>query len=592
MIDQILTSSMLGLSAVLDKQTEDWYRRGVNLFYAGISQMSAVDSAMTQIALVLTVSESQKTIPSWITYSGYLAPIAVGIIASRIHPRKDSLLKAVVLPIHKYIGTASHVAILISSLALIRLKKPILGAIPIVFIIYGFAQRRNLISNKIHQVFKNVSFAVVNTLRITHGSSIQKAYAIFYVSIELNAAFIKKQNKARLANLPKFEKNFSFEGFRSRIQEFLYDRNLDFREDLFPFVDNNLMPQRYSLSQLNLEINPSRVFENLVPPPPRESLKSLKWMFESVHWNKERMKEIVTSDIHWEMFYSEQTSDKQIFEYVEKGINTLVDNVQGRSERSGEFVLESLLDLKSRLKHIIAALRKKDEATRADILIFLGLTSNYCPQAYTQRIKMCYNALCSYVNENTAAGKLAHIFHMDRLHQFDILFNSTQQNLTWYQKIYTVIDEMHAYNHFAYLLGNEFNLPSNAFVENDELATPIPLESFLYKWYYMDDLDRFKDNYTPDYVFRLARDAVDKGALNYEKLENWLVLNLFPEETRGTAIKRIKNEVYDNSSKIRPIYLVYFLVKESFFIWKKTPSNGAKMATPYIKRTVPRSKTR
>jgi hypothetical protein len=568
MTNQILSSTLIGLSAVLDKQTEDHYRRGVNLTYSAISQISSVDNAITQLSLALIASTGSDRIPASLKFCCYLTPIVMALASTHLSPRSNKKLRAILMPVHKYTGTMAHWVILISSLALIRFGQPISGGIPMVFILYGFAQRKNLISNRVHQVVKNLGFLVVNGLRLTNGNTMQQAYALFYISIEVNTWYARRKNQM-LLNTEFKKEPLVFEKFKSLIEDRFQDFRLPSRLDLYPFVDtragNLLLPRRYNLDSLHLEINTNKVFKNLVPPPISQSLDELKSLFKRLKLKiDERIRDYVKQDEHWAMFYCDKSSDQDIYTYLETGITNLVDTINNRGERSGEFQFTSLIDLKSRLSHIIKALKKREKSLQIATIIQLALASYYCPIAYNVVIERYYDTLCNYLGEDTAPGKLAQILQYDRLSSFQGFFNSTQENLNWYQRILTPKNETHSYHYFANLLSDDFLLPLSHSLE-DSLASPIPLEKPIYRWCYKTDIDKFKMKYTLEYVFALTQKAITEGTLGNSLVESWFAHDFFGKMDDNSIIK-IREVIYDDRNILKPIYVLYFLVKEGFFI--------------------------
>jgi hypothetical protein len=536
-------------SLVINKKVEDNFLRGVHRYELVGSQSASLENSIWMIEQVLKASGSSLVIPNYIKEHSYIPIVMTALLASKLKLSKNPKFKKTFNWINTYFTSSMHLVCLTASIGLIYLGKQKEGSITTAFIIYGFMQRRNLIfnatnENKLYDVLQ----VGLNGFRIYSGDIRYQLYGIYSTSLQIEEKLQKIRKEKKLKNQPKVEP------FTMRFGEWV---------------------TAYGFSLIP---NPQQSLYTL-PPAPNVDLSDLKTLFKNINWQDPnyagQIRNFVTNDEHWEEFHSNKKTDQELFDYIEKGLEDLIETVSNGSSRSAEF--NNIQTLENRLKHILNQLQKKDKKDQAEVLIQLGLAGYYCPAGYRRILKDTYSHLYDY-RADTIQDKLLKVLDFDKRHLVQTCFYEWHSRIPSFGGLKVLLNpsNQHRNDFIMSRIGDRFLLGWDQDAEDDETLFPaIPFEAEFWSCIYSKTIRNFKEQYHAERILEVVHTAFANSQIPWEQFERWFVShikdltdeNIFSNEDATNWVRDNVVEDFDDkdgkpSMMIKTLYLYYFLLKE------------------------------
>lgn len=576
-MDLIINCSWSGLNLTQVKKNEGCFQRGVHRVQILLCQSDALTSASYLFNEAQKAANSSLLIPKSIENKLFILPLVLNLACHHTKLSKNPKLKRTFLWINSCLTSFLQVSSLVSSIALIYFGKRVAGGIACALIVYGYMQRRNWFSYNFHENYFEFPMEItVNSLKILLGNLPSKMTGLFFLSTKIESKRRYYRKMERLKNQKQVEPfTLSYKEFSDRLY--------------------------YNRTHV-LEATPAQT-KYAIPPPPDEDLKQILTFFKEIPWEnaiyKNLCSHIVPNDDHWEENYSDKRSDQDLHNYVKNGLNELVEILERRHSRSGEF--KNIHSLEARMKHIIYALRACTEMEKATVLIQLGLGSYYCPAGYRRVIGGCYKDLCDS-KADTIQEKLQQVIDFSKKHLALTQIAKPYSKMPKVSKFFfNPMVRQHDYDTLMALIGDQFLLGDVEDVEDDETLIVLPFVEDIIRLALKHQISDFRKEYTSDYILEETKVAFKNGQIPWELFEEWFVKHIKdlvdmkrfqqnlmdieslrgnkrpkkpPKLTRENAIEWVRNYIYyetrDLQGKptgaIHDDYLEYLLLKEGALI--------------------------
>lgn len=549
MYTQFLLGAWVGATANEYKSTEDSYRVGIHRLGTTGCQIALLNDAIYQINQVLKAS-SRKEISLFAKGICYLTPVIVNTLCSYLTLEKNPRLKRFFLKINNHTGSCCHLAIAVCSVALISLGKRVQGLTSLAFVVFGFYQRRALVSHTSGRVMNAAGFVLSNVARFKFGENEHKLLAcadlIFNFIDQLDRYHKKRAIPA------------AYEPSRMDIMEVLQGNGLD----------NLIVDQTHLQSQ------------NKLPQDVDIDLIVLQNRFEEIIWEEKKklIRQKVTDDGHWKENYSDHSSDADLYQHIKLGVERFVHGIKNRSIRTGNINDYLPLQIKARL--IADKLTKeKDLHMVASFLIDIGLTAYYCPADYFDSVNAMYYTLYGIDEEATLQGQIYKSLEFSRRHLFEQGLTNLREN-NFFVRIAYDPEDRHNYNTFANILGDHFHLANAEERLEDAPSFMNIVERKVSGLMYKPLFKEFINQYNLEYIGQSAQEAITNRQIKYDFLHQWFMDERIEsqkkreirleDESEKNYLKRLRedakvfveNEVFDaETGKIKLAYIRFLLLK-------------------------------
>jgi len=433
-------------------------------------------------------------------------------------------------------------------MTLIFFGSTVLGYMSLVWIIIGYIQRRNWVPLKISSGIDSIGFVGTNIARITLGNYLHKFVALleFGNLIYLQIAAYKKHH----IPIKTFSQKISIIS--------------DFNPD-------------------SLEINSKHLtYKFPIPKPLEVDLKQLKTIFQKFNLKNPNylkiLKKAILEDDHWNEYYSDKNSEKELIEYIKTGLNNFINNVSNHSIKSKG--ISDYRSLQARARHITHKLSMSSKEDQFINIIYLALASYYCPAGYIEKVRSIYYSVCSAFEQDSVKARVFQILDEGRRHLFQSFLYVYFFKMPNPLKVIYDPQDIHIYNEFVNFLGEKFNLSEVQDAKQDALSYINILDKKLLQLLYQPLVKPFISRYNKNFIIEILSEGINNNQIPYNLINRWfideylLVLrskiskreNEVDRSYQRRLIKEAKKWVKENvfdimTGKIEEKYLLFLLIK-------------------------------
>lgn len=358
----------------------------------------------------------------------------------------------------------------------------------------------------------------------------------------------KLNNKEKNSDNLETSKDIAKKNLESRNEKELDLKNPDNVKTLIDSAQKNLETlnqKEFDLKNLdNLKMLKDIVQKNI------DYAKMIKTREDFVEKNISPLKQIVIKDEHWLEFNSNQQSNDQILNYVTKGLNNLINNLNNQIITTGDIVDYKPLIKYS--KHIAADLRTTKKEDKLDNLVKLSLASYYCPAGLQEKVSSVYYAVCNRVEEASLKFKLYQALELSRTMIFD-QFISFSYNIypSIMQRAMDITDN-HNHNELINLYGRYFHLTNaQKAAQEDSLAiVDIITQKIMEVLFGRTMKDYFNHKYTKEHIIQTLSEAIKDSRLPYALVEKWFI-DEYADFLKSTKPKLSSQEESDYNKELR-----------------------------------------
>lgn len=358
------------------------------------------------------------------------------------------------------------------------------------------------------------------------------------------------------------------------------------------------------ISSNDINVSSNHIQKAKIKPEPKIDLKSeVDTLYKSISLEKKIIMGKAKSDekLVKEIAEGNVSEDyESIKEYIESGLDKFVNSIEKRRILSGEPKSEKYYQaLCAMAKNVIDSLKEKDEITRHDTLVALGLAGHYCGAGFFREITAQYQALVDFDAE-TLQGKILTILRQKREAIFqDIILGMLKQKRI--NKVLVDEEDIHIYNQFIKLFGKDLGLLSEIGAEADHGVSDSPANELLqlvftkiittvYKNQLPPELKNksnadysilMRESFDIEYDDSVIRDCINEEIKNAQvitcdNLRDWYIdwisdrENISREKAKSKFLEKVYQEEYDDENyrftfEIRSSYLNAMLVEMGIF---------------------------
>lgn len=604
LFDNIASGLLAGGQFIQLRKTENTIRTGANVVTSSLCQVGEVAVTCTFVKeIAKTVNGPTATIPLSLRVTSFVLPvvpvvIAVLLTAKSIHKFAKEKLSSgniivktfawldtqmdkpmpqkIVQAIHENLGRVTEIISAVSCVALIILGNVATGGIGVAFIALGFSMEKGWVPASVRRIVNEVTPYSTLFASFFVGNIFEQAIAVAVVAGDLVNKVIKWREKRELDTLPE------------RLKQEISQTGLS-KLNFYP----------------KLKVNRAHVdvASILSKEPELDLKKEVSELAKGIDWNSEDVKKrvdaTVKNDERWQKYLKAQTDAYGVWKtkkvkkkgktvtekYVqfEKAKDTYESRKKyllwGLERFSKKIIDKKILEgepldyspLRIMAKQNIEKIKSLKKEEQLSYLVNMGLSSYYCGSGIFRAVQGDNLELCGVQNaslENKLHASLSQL-REQIFHKFyhKLTDNPFSQALD--------ANDIHNYDTFVNLYGNDFALPQKVIAQNDQTIGDSPIANMgIKKLFYklheaMDeqDINPFEIPWVDYNQYRIVRHI--REAIATQQIPEELVSEWFLEWSKREALKTYPDE---NSAEFMKKRME---LNEELLDWEGNYTNGA-----------------
>lgn len=442
---------------------EKAFRKGRHHFMISMRQLVVLELAFEQLEICLNLAKLPALPYSW--YVGrYIVPFGISFLASK--KIQNLPLSRIIHFIQDHVSDLSLMGLIVSSIGLLALGRPLLGATTLISLSVGIANRHNLFSKSAQKLLRRINFYIGNIAGVY---LTRKGVTRYLCALNLGFAVADRyfpNNKHKI--------NESTSNPQAVQPALLQSSGLSIEEE----------KAKISLEELSL-ISPDATYlvdRSHVHRHPLPSVKNsvkvtdLLKIYDNIEWSKHE--HIITKklekDKHWiekEQFYFKP------LEYFDRNFKELVKSIDEGNILEGQLTDYAMLEFYCRF--IAQQLQEENEMTQADMLIWIGVEAgNYCGTGKFGIVEEVYKNLVSQAEGLPLEMRVLACEEQERQRLWQNIYSLYWKMSPSNQLLAMMMemDSVHSMNLFLNLFrfGEKFGIPHEA-AKNDRAANIDPV---------------------------------------------------------------------------------------------------------------------
>ena len=445
---------------------EDTFRQGRHHFMTTVNQILEWSLALEQIARCLDARNVNYSLAGW-NVARFVVPMSVAYLASRqiqiLH------ISSAANFIQNHLGKLSLVAMTVATVGLFVLGQTMLAVTTLMYLCVGVLDRYNILPESAQRVVHHADFFIGNLTGLYLGGNFIRIVCTLNLIVGAVRKYFdyrrlveeKKENEEVLFDLEK-------EAFVEEVEEDTATL-ISFRE-LEQLTDDVECP-----------IRKAHIHKKSLPKVDEDAqIEDILDLYDQIDWTAHEhvVESKLAKDKHW--LEVEQFKSKPM-DYFKRNLRHMVESIKNHDILEGKPASYEMLDYYCRF--ISQELKKQDEMTQADMLIWMGVDGGpYCGTGKFGVVEEIYQSLISQATGLSLETRILACEQQERQRVWQHIYQLvwTMTPFTQFFGYMSDINAIHNANIFINLIqaGPKFGIPDQT-AKNDQTATINPITHYL-----------------------------------------------------------------------------------------------------------------